>query len=215
MKIKTVIFDLDGTLLNTLDDLSDGVNYTLRKFGFKQRTIEEVRAFVGNGVKNLILRALPEDKKDMLDKCLPVFKEYYGEHNAVKTAPYEGIIELLTRLKEKGIRTAIVSNKYDLAVKQLQESTFGGLIDFALGEGNGIKVKPDPEGIYYAMDKIGATKDSCVYVGDSEVDVITARGAGLKCITVTWGFRDEQTLRALSPDMIARSVEELEKLILE
>lgn len=212
---KSVIFDLDGTLLNTLEDLHDAVNYTLNYFSLATRKLSETRKFVGNGVKNLILRALPEDKKDMVDIALPVFKEYYGAHKAVKTAPYSGIIEMLEVLSQKGIKSAIVSNKYDLAVKELQRSTFDGLIDYALGEKEGLKRKPEPDSVFYAMEQIGAQKESCVFVGDSETDILTAKNAGLKCIAVTWGFRDEEELIALNPDMVARTPKELEKLILD
>lgn len=214
MKFKTVIFDLDGTLLNTLDDLADGVNYTLRYFGYAERTIDEVRAFVGNGVRNLIIRALPDDKKDLVDTVLPVFKEYYGAHSSVKTAPYKGILDLLKMLKEKGVSTAIVSNKYDLAVKELSKNTFKGLIDFALGEGNGIGIKPAPDGIYAAIKELNANLDDCVYVGDSEVDVLTAHNAGLPCISVTWGFRDEELLVSLGSEYVVHNTEELLNLIL-
>lgn len=213
MKFKAVIFDLDGTLLNTLDDLADGVNYALRQFGYAERTIEEVRVFVGNGVRNLIYRALPDDKKDMLDTVLPVFKTYYGAHSAVKTAPYIGIMDVLEVLKEKNIRTAIVSNKFDLAVKELSKKTFKGLIDFALGEGNGIATKPAPDGIYAAIKELQVDPKDCVYVGDSEVDIVTARNAGLPCISVTWGFRDEELLRSLGAEYVAHDTQELLEII--
>ncbi len=196
MKVNSIIFDLDGTLLNTLDDLYVSVNYMLDKFGYPKRTKSEVRSYLGSGVRYLVNCALPDGAKERTDECLAVFKEYYDVHKDDNTAPYEGIIDMLAEVKAAGIKTAIVSNKYDAAVQQLKEVTFTGGIDFALGEGNGIKPKPAPDGVWLAMDKIGATKDDCIYVGDSEVDMQTADNAGLRCVTVSWGFRDKEDLLA-------------------
>ena len=194
MKVKAVIFDLDGTLLNTLTDLSASVNYTLERFGFPLRSEREVRSYLGNGIRALVERSLPADKKDMTDECLKVFKDYYDIHKDDNTAPYDGIVDMLRSVKAAGLKTAIVSNKYDAAVQYLKDVTFSGLIDFAVGEGNGIAAKPAPDGVWLALKKLDAVKEESVYVGDSEVDLMTAENSGLKCVAVTWGFRDREEL---------------------
>ena len=194
MEIKAVIFDLDGTLLNTLADLSASVNYTLERFGFPLRSEREVRSFLGNGIRALVEKSLPAEKKAMTDECLKVFKDYYDIHKDDNTAPYDGIVEMLRSVKAAGLKTAIVSNKYDAAVQYLKDVTFSGLIDFAVGEGNGIAAKPAPDGVLLALKKLGAAKAESVYVGDSEVDLMTAQNSGLKCVAVTWGFRDKEEL---------------------
>ncbi len=193
-KIKAIVFDLDGTLLNTLPDLHSSVNYALDKFGLPHRSEAEVRSFLGNGLKALAERALPAERKDLLDEFFPVLKAYYDEHKNDLTAPYDGIIEMLKAVKEAGLKSAIVSNKYDAAVQELKDETFTGLIDFALGEGNGIPVKPAPDGVWLAIDKLQVKAKECVYVGDSEVDLLTASNAGLSCIACSWGFRDKDFL---------------------
>ena len=194
MEVKTVIFDLDGTLLNTLTDLSASVNYTLERFGFPLRSEREVRSYLGNGIRALVEKSLPADKKDMTDECLKVFKDYYDIHKDDNTAPYDGIVDMLRSVKAAGLKTAIVSNKYDAAVQYLKDVTFSGLIDFAVGEGNGIAAKPAPDGVWLALKKLNAVKEESVYVGDSEVDLMTAENSGLKCVAVTWGFRDREEL---------------------
>lgn len=194
MKVKAVIFDLDGTLLNTLTDLSASVNYTLERFGFPLRSAREVRSYLGNGIRALVEKSLPADKKDMTDECLKVFKDYYDIHKDDNTAPYNGIVDMLRSVKAAGLKTAIVSNKYDAAVQYLKDVTFSGLIDFAVGEGNGIAAKPAPDGVWLALKKLNAVKEESVYVGDSEVDLMTAENSGLKCVAVTWGFRDREEL---------------------
>ncbi len=194
MKVKAVIFDLDGTLLNTLTDLSASVNYTLERFGFPLRSEREVRSYLGNGIRALVEKSLPADKKDMTDECLKVFKNYYDIHKDDNTAPYDGIVDMLRSVKAAGLKTAIVSNKYDAAVQYLKDVTFSGLIDFAVGEGNGIAAKPAPDGVWLALKKLNAVNEESVYVGDSEVDLMTAENSGLKCVAVTWGFRDREEL---------------------
>lgn len=194
---KTVIFDLDGTLLNTLDDLADSTNYALAKFGYPTRTIEEVRQFVGNGVAKLIERAIPEGKNNSnFEKCLSVFKENYAQNMYNKTAPYNGIIEMLSNLKSKGIKIAVVSNKFDLAVKELCKKYFEGFIDFAAGENEaqGIKKKPAPDTVISVLNEFNFAPEDAVYVGDSDVDIMTAKNSKMPCISVTWGFRDEKFL---------------------
>lgn len=194
---KTVIFDLDGTLLNTLDDLADSTNYALAKFGYPTRTIEEVRQFVGNGVAKLIERAIPDGKNNPnFEKCLSVFKENYAQNMYNKTAPYNGIIEMLSNLKSKGIKIAVVSNKFDLAVKELCKKYFEGFIDFAAGENEaqGIKKKPAPDTVISVLNEFNFAPEDAVYVGDSDVDIMTAKNSKMPCISVTWGFRDKKFL---------------------
>lgn len=194
---KTVIFDLDGTLLNTLDDLADSTNYALSKFGYPTRTIDEVRQFVGNGVAKLIERAIPEGKNNPnFEKCLAIFKENYAQNMYNKTAPYNGIIEMLSNLKSKGIKIAVVSNKFDLAVKELCKKYFEGFIDFAAGENEaqGIKKKPAPDTVISVLNEFNFAPEDAVYVGDSDVDIMTAKNSQMPCISVTWGFRDEKFL---------------------
>lgn len=194
---KAVIFDLDGTLLNTLDDLADSTNYALSKFGYPTRTIEEVRQFVGNGVAKLIERAIPEGKNNPnFEKCLAIFKENYAQNMYNKTAPYNGIIEMLSNLKSKGIKIAVVSNKFDLAVKELCKKYFEGFIDFAAGENEaqGIKKKPAPDTVISVLNEFNFAPEDAVYVGDSDVDIMTAKNSKMPCISVTWGFRDKKFL---------------------
>ena len=194
---KAVIFDLDGTLLNTLDDLADSTNYALSRFGYPTRTIEEVRQFVGNGVAKLIERAIPEGKNNPnFEKCLAIFKENYAQNMYNKTAPYNGIIEMLSNLKSKGIKIAVVSNKFDLAVKELCKKYFEGFIDFAAGENEaqGIRKNPAPDTVISVLNKFNFAPEDAVYVGDSDVDIMTAKNSKMPCISVTWGFRDEKFL---------------------
>ncbi len=194
---KIVIFDLDGTLLNTLDDLADSTNYALAKFGYPTRTIEEVRQFVGNGVAKLIERAIPDGKKNPnFEKCLAIFKENYAQNMYNKTAPYVGILEMLSNLKSKGLKIAVVSNKFDLAVKELCKKYFDGYIDFAAGENEaqGIKKKPAPDTVFTVLKEFELNPEDAVYVGDSDVDIMTAKNSQMPCISVTWGFRDEDFL---------------------
>lgn len=194
---KIVIFDLDGTLLNTLDDLSDSTNYALSKFGYPTRTIEEVRQFVGNGVAKLIERAIPDGKNNSnFEKCLNIFKENYAQNMYNKTAPYNGIIEMLSNLKSKGIKIAVVSNKFDLAVKELCKKYFDKYIDFAAGENEaqGINKKPAPDTVLSVLRKFSFSPEDAIYVGDSDVDIMTAKNSKMPCISVTWGFRDEKFL---------------------
>ena len=182
-----ILWDLDGTLLNTLEDLMDGVNYALDQFGLPPRTLEEIRQFVGNGAANLIIRAV--DGRAETQAVLETFRTYYNAHCQIKTGPYPGILEALACLKEK-YPMAIVSNKPDSAVKPLCEQYFPGI--YALGERSDCPRKPAPDMVYKAMADIGV--ESCVYVGDSEVDVATAKNAGVKCLSVLWGFRDRDVI---------------------
>ena len=196
-RYKTIIFDLDGTLLNTLDDLADAVNVALQKHSYPLRSVSEVRAFVGNGVRRLMQLAVPggEAAPDF-EEVLEDFKLWYGQHADVKTRPYDGVPELLEALRKRGIRTAIVSNKFDAAVKDLSRQYFGDLIEVAIGENEaaGIRKKPAPDSVFEAMRLLGAAAEETLYVGDSEVDYETARQAGLDLMLVSWGFRNRREL---------------------
>ena len=213
---KAVIFDLDGTLLDTLDDLRNAVNFALREFSFPERSREEIRSFIGNGVVKLMERSTPDGTDAITqEKCLDTFRRYYLEHMADNTAPYKGIISLLERLRSEGISTAVVSNKLHSAVVGLCEDYFPSLIDIPLGVADETERKPSPLNVYRAMEEINSDKENTVYVGDSNVDVETAHRAELKCIGVTWGFRDREELLAHSCDFIADTADEVLKIILE
>ncbi len=203
-----ILFDLDGTLLNTLEDLRDAVNHTLKSYGFPQRSLEEIRCFVGNGVETLIRKALPQEGQHLLEKVLLDYKTYYSTHNRIKTRPYDGVLEVLEALKEK-YPVAIVSNKQDSAVKPMCREYFGDC--YALGEAAGIPRKPAPDMVFKAMAELGAER--CVYIGDSEVDVATAQNAGCLCISVLWGFRSRRELTAAGAKHLCQSPRELPGLI--
>lgn len=210
---KAVIFDLDGTLLDTLVDLYNSVNHALRAFSFPERTIDEVRRFIGNGVKKLMERSTPEGTDEETNaKCLDCFRAHYLEHMSDNTAPYEGVNELIKKLRDKGIRTAVVSNKLHSAVVDLCKENFP-LIEEAVGVSVEEERKPNPVNVLKVLSLFGITADECIYVGDSEVDVQTAHNAGVKCIGVTWGFRDEAELRENCADFIAHTSEEVFNLI--
>ena len=182
-----ILWDLDGTFLDTLDDLTDGTNYVMRQFGYPQHSKDAVRRFVGNGARRLMEQAVPAGKD--VDEALAAFQTYYSAHCQIKTAPYPGILEALKTLGEK-YPMAIVSNKPDTAVKPLCAQYFPGL--YARGESADCPRKPAPDMVYKAMEAIGVEK--CIYVGDSEVDVLTAKNANVPCLSVLWGFRDKQDM---------------------
>lgn len=210
---KAVIFDLDGTLLNTLTDLYNSVNYALGSFGFPERTIDEVRRFIGNGVKKLMERSTPVGTDEETNaECLDVFREHYLLHMADNTAPYEGVNELIEKLRESGIKTAVVSNKLHPAVVGLCKDYFPG-IECAIGVSVEEERKPNPVNVLKVLDTFDLKSDECIYVGDSEVDVETAHNASLKCIGVTWGFRDEDELIENGADFIAHNTEEVLKQV--
>lgn len=209
-----VIFDLDGTLLNTLEDLKDSTNYALQKFGFPQRTLDEVRSFVGNGLRMLIVRAVPADTEDaVIDAVLQTMKLHYAENYHNKTRPYNGIEALLMRLKAEGYPMAIVSNKADLVVALLRKLYFDTLIPVAVGETEGVLRKPAPDMVIEGLRRLGLPGAKAVYVGDSEVDLQTARNVGIPCLSVTWGFRSIQQLKEAGAQHLAHTPEELYETI--
>ena len=209
-KIEAVIFDLDGTLLNTLYDLTDSVNFALEKYGMPQRSIEEIRAFVGNGLRNLMTQAVPDGEENpVFEELFEFFREYYKMHCNVKTAPYEGIPELLRELKKQGVQMAIVSNKIDSGVKELNEIHFSEYVQVAIGEREGIARKPEPDSVIEALRILGIEKEKAVYVGDSDVDIYTARNAQVQCVAVTWGFRDEAFLKSHGAELMIHNPLEL------
>lgn len=198
MKYSTYIFDLDGTLLDTLADLATAVNYALRQHGMPEHTIDDVRRFVGNGVRKLMERAIPDGEKNPdFEATFATFREYYMHHSLDTTRPYPGIIETLEALKAKGCRLAVVSNKMMAATKELCQHFFAETIEVAIGENEaaGIRKKPAPDTVFEALRQLGEEKDSAVYVGDSDVDLETASNSGLPCISVLWGFRDRDFLK--------------------
>lgn len=210
MKVKAVIFDLDGTLLDTLEDLKNAVNHALETNGLPMRTLEEVRQFVGNGVRNLMIRAvdLGEDNPQF-EKIFGDFKEYYQIHCNDNTKPYNNIIPLLQQLKGMGIKMAIVSNKLDPAVKSLNEIFFEEYMSSAIGEMEGVSRKPAPDMVYKAIGELGVSKEESVYVGDSDVDLQTSKNAGLPHILVTWGFRDKEFLQGLGGKIFVDTPQEI------
>jgi phosphoglycolate phosphatase len=193
-KIDTVIFDLDGTLLDTLGDLTDSVNFALKSFDMPLKSEEQVKSYVGNGIRKLMIRAVyGGEDNPLFEEVFKTFKEHYNEHCNDKTKAYDGILELISRLKSKGYSLAIVSNKVDSAVKNLCKRYFKD-IEVAIGDREGMKIKPAPDSVNLALCELGKTKETAVYVGDSDVDLETAKNSGLKCISVLWGFRDKEFL---------------------
>ena len=210
MAYKLVVFDLDGTLLNTLDDLAFSTNEALAEHGMPPRTIEEVRQFVGNGIAMLIERAVPAGTDEASKGAvLESFKRSYALHASDTTRPYPGIPEMLNALREHGVKTALVSNKGDFAVQKLVHDYFPDAFDIALGEREGIAKKPAPDMVDYVLAQTGIPKEQMVYVGDSEVDFATARNAGCSLILCSWGFRSVETLRALGEASLVDSTDEL------
>lgn len=212
---KAIIFDLDGTLLDTLTDLAASCNAALKMMGFPARTVEEVRSFVGNGLEMLVRRALPEGaEEETVRETLKKLKEYYALHNRDKTMPYEGILPMLRQLKEAGVPCCILSNKNDPNVQSLCEVFFDGLYSFAAGETDTVRRKPAPDGVFRLCSLLGVAKQEVCLVGDSEVDVETAQAAGVDLLAVSWGFRSEQQLRKAGAEQIFSTPETLLKHLL-
>ena len=212
MAYSTYIFDLDGTLLDTIGDLAASVNFALRELGMPQHSTAKVQAMVGNGVGMLIERAVPQGRENPLfEKALDTFRQHYTAHWLDTTQPYDGIIETLEELKRRGCQTAVVSNKFDTATKSLCQHFFPRLIDVAVGEheADGVRKKPAPDTVMVARRELGSNTEKAVYIGDSEVDIATARNSGLPCISVLWGFRSREVLEASGATTFISQPEEL------
>jgi len=215
MKYPLIIFDLDGTILDTLKDLHASTNEALRAFSMPERTLGEVRAFIGNGIRRLIELSVPEDTPvEMIDRVQQVFSAHYKLHCNDKTRPYDGIPALIRELRASGARTAVVSNKDDYAVRALCELHFPGLFDAAVGSREGVRKKPAPDSVNEVLAQLGFSREEAVYIGDSEVDFDTAKNAGMKLITVAWGFRDEEQLQEIGCTDIASTVGQLQEKLL-
>lgn len=194
-KYKTYIFDLDGTLLSTLADLAASTNYALRTHHMPERSLDEVRRFVGNGVKKLMERAIPDGLNNPLfEDTFATFRQHYMQHNLDTTQPYPGIIQLLEQLKAEGKNIAVVSNKFYAATRELCRHFFGDLVPVAIGEREDIRKKPAPDTVIEALRELGVDKEGAVYIGDSDVDIMTAKNSGMPCVSVLWGFRDKEFL---------------------
>ncbi len=214
MKYRAVVFDMDGTILDTLEDMRRSVNAALAAEGFPPRTLDEVRRFVGNGNRRLVERAVPAGTgPDAVERVFHGFHAHYRVHCADHIRIYPGILELLRRLRAAGVRTAVVSNKADYAVQALADECFPGLFDAAAGEKDGVRRKPAPDGVLAVLAALGVPPSEAVYVGDSEVDIETARNAGLPCISVTWGFRPEAYLIGQGAERTAGTADELAALL--
>lgn len=212
----TVIFDLDGTLLNTIDDLAAAGNFVCRKNGWPEHSVEQFKAMVGHGVKNLVTKFVPQavQTPEVLEQALAQFSDYYGAHSMDLTAAYPGIGALLERLQKAGVRMAVYSNKDHPFSCALMETFFPGRFALVHGKKEGIPVKPDPTGIRMILETLGAEAEKTLFVGDSSVDIQTGHNAGLKSCGVTWGFRSEQSLVDAGADFLAHNAAELEDIIL-
>lgn len=222
MKYGAIIFDLDGTLLDTLDDLTAAVNHAFTAYGLTAFDRDRVRRYVGNGVPKLIERALyyaetgeePDmdggNKVDggMKNLLLSLFTDYYDAHNADLTKPYRGITDMISEVKALGVKTAIVTNKYDGAAQALKRRFFPA-VDLVVGARSGIRPKPAPDGVDFALSALGADRERAVYAGDGETDMLTAKNSGLAAIAVTWGFRDERCLRSFGPTYVVNEPREI------
>lgn len=194
-KYKTYIFDLDGTLLSTLADLAASTNYALRTHHMPERSLDEVRRFVGNGVKKLMERAIPDGLNNPLfEETFATFRQHYMQHNLDTTQPYSGIMQLLEQLKAEDKNIAVVSNKFYAATRELCRHFFGDLVPVAIGEREDIRKKPAPDTVIEALRELGVDKEGAVYIGDSDVDIMTAKNSGMPCVSVLWGFRDKEFL---------------------
>lgn len=214
MRYKYVLFDMDGTVLDTLTDLTNAVNYSLEQFELPKRTMKEIRSFLGDGARQLIERSVPTDcDKELTELVLAFYNDWYGSHCLIETAPYPGTVELMEKLRREGCKLAIVSNKPHGAVVELADSFFPGLLETAVGESETVRRKPCPDAVLAAMELMGADKEHSLYVGDSEPDILTGRNAGIACASVTWGFRDREQLAAFGAEILVDSMDELYDVI--
>ena len=210
-KYSVAVFDLDGTILNTLYDLADALNYALEKNGYPKRSETEVMAFVGNGIPMLCKRATPENGD--YEKVVFDFMPYYSKHSCDNTRPYNGICELFEKLKKRGVKIAVVTNKADKEAQNLCRRFFGDLVDIAVGAKENVPKKPSPEAIFFALDSLGEKRENAVYIGDSEVDIATAKNSSLSLICVDWGFRTKEQLITAGAEVIVSDTAELERII--
>lgn len=212
--INIVIFDLDGTLLYTLENLKESTDFALAKYNYAPISLEQTKDFVGNGIRKLIEKAIPNGQKNInFEECLKTFKNHYSQNMYTKTRPYDGIMKMLENLKGKGIKTAVVSNKFDSAAKELCEKYFENLIDFVIGQSEKIPQKPSPEGVFEVIKHFGGNAQNCIYVGDSEVDIKTAKNANIPCISVSWGYRSKDLLKKEGAEIIVDKPEEILALL--
>lgn len=213
---QTVIFDLDGTILDTIEDLAAAGNWVCRQHGWPEHTVEQFKGMVGHGIPNLISRFTPEDRRSplLMASALSQFTGYYGDHNMEKTVPYAGIPEMLERLRSAGIQMAVYSNKADEFSREMVAHYFPGVFRLVRGKRQGVPVKPDPTGVKAAMAELGADPAATLFVGDSSVDIQTGHNAGLKACGVTWGFRSRESLLEAGADFMADTAQELETVIL-
>ena len=214
---KIAIFDLDGTLLNTIDDLANACNYALKEFSFPIHEVNKYKIFVGNGIYKLVERAVPNDKRDKetVLKVLGLFTDYYNKHMMDVTKPYEGIIELLDEIKRRNIKLAVVSNKKHEFTLEIVKKYFGNKFDMVIGHRENYKEKPDPTSVLEVLEEFSIEKSNCIYVGDSNIDIITANNAGVKSVGVTWGFRDEEELSKEGATYIVNNIKELRDIIID
>lgn|SRR5690606_6298601 len=213
MKYKTVLFDLDGTALDTLDDLTDSINYCLSKYNLPLRPKSDIRRFLGHGIKNLVTRSFEGSNVD-IEEAFKMFAAYYKDHASIKTKPYEGIVELIKELKSKGIKVGLVSNKADIVVKELAKDYFENQFDYVLGQREDILKKPAPDMVYHAIKTLNGNLNDSIYIGDSEVDFETALNANMDCLLVSYGFRDREELEKLNSKYLVDSVLEIKEILL-
>ena len=213
---KVAIFDLDGTLLNTLEDLANACNHALNKFSFPTHNVEEYKKFIGNGIYKLVERAVPNNKKDKetVEKVLKTFSDYYNEHMIDMTKPYDGIIDILDELRAKGIKLAVVSNKKHEFTIEIVKKYFEDRFDIVFGHRENYKEKPDPTSVLEVIEKLNILKSECIYIGDSNVDILTAKNAGVKSVGVSWGFRGREELANEGANYLADNNIELLNIIL-
>lgn len=206
---KAVLFDLDGTILNTLDDLFYSTNYALEQYNLKTRTYEEIRCFVGNGVRVLIEKAVGENNLQLTDLVIEKFKEHYQVHSKDHIKEYKGIKELLDNLKNKGVKLAVVTNKFNIAAQDIINKHFPNIFDVVLGESSNLRRKPYPDMCEYVLKELGIDAIDALYVGDSDVDILTAHNANLKCISCSWGFKTKNELIGYNANIIIDKPSEL------
>ena len=210
MRYELAIFDMDGTILDTLSDLTDSMNYCLQQYNMPLKTLEQIRSYVGNGIHRLIERAVPDGlNSTLVEEIYLLFKGYYKDHCAIKTKPYDGICVVIATLREEGIKTAFVSNKADIAVKSLCTDYFDGLFDYSVGDKEGMRIKPYPDGVNEVINYFDIPRKKCVYIGDSDVDFQTAKNAAIDVIMVGWGFRDEEFLHSIGAEDVIHTPEEI------